>query len=148
VWYGGFFSGLAGAAYYIRRQKLSAWNAMDLVAPYLALAQAVGRIGCFMNGCCYGAPNRPVQLYAAGWLFAIFAILCFWRERRRFDGEIFLGYCMLYGVKRFLIEFFRIDNPRILSSLTMSQLLSVLLFIAALFVFIMKANGWKRRSSH
>jgi prolipoprotein diacylglyceryltransferase len=100
-----------------------------------------------MNGCCYATGSVPVQLYSSALLFAIFLILLLWRKARRFSGEIFLGYCVLYSVKRFLIEFIRVDNPRAIFGLTISQGLSVFLFAAALSIYILKVERWKKRSS-
>ena len=164
VWYGGFIGALAASAWFVRLRKLDFWNVSDLVAPYLALAQALGRVGCFLNGCCYGAvapagascvvafPQEgalryPTQVYSAILLLGIFVLLRLWQDRRRFAGEIFLGYCMLYAGKRFAIEFFRGDNPRIFAGLTMSQAISIVIFTAAAAVFISRSNRWKKEIS-
>ncbi len=160
VWYGGFVSGLIAMIVYVRMSKLSFWSVVDLVAPYVALAQCFGRIGCFLNGCCYGIkvapgfpiavtfppeldPRLPTQLISAAFLFLIFIVLVLWQNRRRFAGEIFLGYCVLYSSKRFIIEFFRGDNPRLFLGLTISQIISAGIFIAAVIVFTLKVKKWK-----
>ncbi len=165
VWYGGFLSALGAAVLYLRMAKLDFWSVMDLVTPYFALGQAFGRIGCLLNGCCYGLPSDPgcmlavrsvndptprypVQIYAAVALFLIFLILRVWQDRKNFTGEIALGYCALYSYKRFLIEFLRADNPRILFGLTMSQLISIAVLFMAIVTFLYKANQWKRKNSH
>jgi phosphatidylglycerol:prolipoprotein diacylglycerol transferase len=164
VWYGAFIAGLGASAVYIKKKRMDFWTAVDLAAPYIALAQAVGRIGCFLNGCCYGIEatpgplasfaqpsvcdtvlRYPAQLYSAASLLLIFAILRIWQDHRRFKGEIFLGYCMLYSSKRFLMEFVRGDNPRIFFNLTMSQLISCILLTASLATFIYMAAAWKKR---
>jgi len=62
-------------------------------------------------------------------------------------GEIFLGYCMLYSVQRFFIEFLRGDNGRFLFNLTFSQDMSIILFLAAGGVFSFRALRWKRNLS-
>ncbi|MFA6320761.1 MAG: prolipoprotein diacylglyceryl transferase [Candidatus Omnitrophota bacterium] len=160
VWYGGFVSGLIAMIIYVRMNKLSFWSVVDLLAPYAALAQGFGRIGCYLNGCCYGMkvgpefplavtfppeadPRLPIQLISAGALFLVFIILLIWQNRRRFAGEIFAGYCILYSSKRFIVEFFRGDNPRLFLGLTISQIISAVIFAAAITVFIMKAKQWK-----
>lgn len=164
VWYGAFILGLASSLVYMRMKRIDILQALDLAAPYIALAQAVGRMGCFLNGCCYGleAPDRfppavyaaydgcmrhPTQLYSAVMLLAIFVVLRIWHELRRFKGEIFLGYCMLYSVKRFAVEFLRGDVPRVFFDLTLAQLISAALFMAAasLFVYHHAALSWKKR---
>ena len=157
IWYGAFLAGLAAAAVYIKKKGMDFWTAVDLAAPYIALGQAIGRIGCFLNGCCYGietspgttlaeyVARHPVQLYSAASLLAIFVILRIWQDRRRFRGEIFLGYCILYSSKRFLMEFFRGDNPRVILGLTMSQAISIVILAVSVAVFAFLAVSWKKR---
>ncbi len=147
VWYGAFFAAIASSIVYINAKKMGFWNTMDLIAPYAALAQGFGRIGCFFNGCCYGSDGIPVQLYSSLLLVIIFLILRYWQDRRAFKGEIAAGYCILYSLKRFGIEFFRADNPRIFLGLTMSQIISLVVIIAALLIFIKKAHGWKEKDT-
>ncbi len=144
VWYGGFLSGLAAMIVYTGVNKLKFWDVVDLITPYIALAQSAGRIGCFLNGCCYGICNFPIQLVSSAVLFVIFIVLLLWQNRRRFAGEIALGYCVLYSSKRFIMEFFRGDNPKILYGLTMSQYVSAVIFIAGLAVFLYKVRQWKK----
>ncbi|MDD5137184.1 MAG: prolipoprotein diacylglyceryl transferase, partial [Candidatus Omnitrophica bacterium] len=161
IWYGGFILALAVVIIYVYLNNLDLWSVIDLIVPYVALAQAFGRIGCFLNGCCYGlkvAPDfpfavtfpceadarLPAQLISAGILFLIFIVLIKWQDRRRFGGEIFFAYCILYSLKRFIMEFLRGDNPRILAGLTMSQLISIFIFIAALMLFLYKRRLWKK----
>ena len=162
VWYGGFLSALISLIVYLKINKLNFWSVVDLLAPYVALGQAFGRIGCFLNGCCYGIkvapgfplavtfpceadPRLPSQLISAGLLFVIFLVLLAWQDHRRFGGEIFLGYCILYSVKRFAVEFLRGDNSKVLSGLTMSQIISAGIFVAALSIFMLRARQCRTR---
>jgi phosphatidylglycerol---prolipoprotein diacylglyceryl transferase len=164
VWYGGFLAALAAMVIYARRKGLGFLRAADFFVPYLALAQVFGRIGCFLNGCCYGieAPSgyplavifpydtisrHSTQIYAAFALIIIYIILRLWQERPHFTGEIFLAYCMLYSGKRFLIEFVRGDNPRVVLGLTLSQALSVAVFLVSLFIFIKKISEWNQSNT-
>ena len=163
AWYGGFVMALLASVWYVKKKKLDFWASSDFIAPYIALAQGFGRIGCFLNGCCYGieapagfplglalphdALRHPAQLYSASLLFAIFVILRVWQDKKRFDGEIFLGYCILYSIKRFSVEFLRGDNPRILLGLTLSQVISVFLLAVALLLFISRYRRWKKKIS-
>lgn len=161
VWYGAFIFGMIAAAWFVWKNRINFWTVADLFAPYLALAQSFGRIGCLMNGCCYGsaAPSGfmlsvifpgesicryPTQIFSALALLLIFAILRTWQKKRRFNGEIFLGYGLLYSVKRFSVEFFRGDNPKILHGLTISQLISVAVFVVCSGLFIYRYLKWKR----
>ncbi|MDD5174247.1 MAG: prolipoprotein diacylglyceryl transferase [Candidatus Omnitrophica bacterium] len=160
VWYGALISGMIIAAWFLKKNKISFWAAADLFAPYIALAQAFGRIGCFLNGCCYGsvAPagfmlnvifpgesvcRYPTQIFSAIGLLLIFVILRIWQKRRHFGGEIFLGYGLLYSIKRFGVEFFRGDYPKILYGLTISQLISVAIFVVCSSLFIYRRLKWK-----
>lgn len=161
VWYGGFLAGIAGAIWYIKINKLDFWAVSDLIVPYVALAQGFGRIGCYLNGCCYGVtaplsypfgvvfpgsmtPRHPTEIYSSLALILIFMILRAWQDLPHFKGGIFLGYCALYSLKRFYIEFLRGDNPKIICGLTLSQLISAFVFIMALAIFIYKGRQWKR----
>lgn len=131
VWNGGlsFHGGVAlallAALVYTRRYKLSYWKLADLFAPSLALAYAFTRIGCFLNGCCYGAPtslpwgvrfdecgiltplSHPTQIYAFLANVAIFLALIGLEKLKRKQGFIFVSYIGLYGVYRFFVEFLR-----------------------------------------
>lgn len=147
VWYGGFISAILASIVYIRKTRLNFWDGADLFVPYIALAQALGRIGCFLNGCCYGKDGIPAQIYSSIALFAIFVILRIWQDKRHFESEIFLGYCVLYSLKRFLMEFLRGDNPVILYGLTMSQIISVFVFFLSAAYLVYRAVQWKKRHS-
>ena len=156
VWYGGFAAAVLVSIWWTKRKGLDFWSVADLLAPYIALGQAFGRIGCYLNGCCYGIPapdnfifgdRHPAQIYSSIVLLVIFAALIKWQDVRRFKGEIFMGYCMLYSCKRFFMEFLRGDNPRIFHGLTISQLISAAVLLAALFIFKIKADEWRKKVS-
>lgn len=147
VWYGGFASAVIFSVLYCRIKGVDTWSVLDLVAPFLALAQAIGRIGCFLNGCCYGRGGHPAQLYSAAALALIFIILYVRQSARVFSGEVFLFYCMLYPAKRFFVEFFRGDNARIFAGLTLSQAISIPFFIAAVVLFAKRRTVWKKNAS-
>lgn len=165
VWYGAFLGALFALIAYIARNGLNFWTVADLIAPYVALAQGFGRVGCFLNGCCYGtttnvsyplaisypaetALRHPTQLYSAVLLFLIFLALRGWQDRKNFNGEIFLGYCVFYSAKRFAIEFLRGDNGRVVFGLTISQGISVFVFALAFLIFIYKGIEWQKKSSN
>lgn len=150
VWYGAFIAGLGSSAIYMKIKKMDFWASVDLAAPYIAMAQAIGRIGCFLNGCCYGVVMAdgslcPTQLYSAASLLLVYMVLRIWQDHRHFKGEIFIGYCVLYSLKRFLMEFIRGDNPRILLGMTISQVISCIVFALSLGTLIYMAAAWKKR---
>lgn len=140
VYYGGMAASFIGFYLYVRFTRLPFGACADFVIPYIALTHAFGRVGCFLNGCCYGKvchlpwavrfpslpePVHPVQLYEAVFNFALFGLLSWFYPRRRFPGEVTLLYLVLYPVGRFLLEFLRGDQAFFLDSLTVHQLLSL-----------------------
>jgi len=128
VFYGGFFMAVAAVFIYCRRYQLPLWRIMDICAPYTALGHALGRIGCFLNGCCYGRPHEtwgvvfpslqdniprlPTQLFESGINLILFVGLLFLRRRQHFAGQILWTYVFCYAVLRFILEFFRGDEIR------------------------------------
>ncbi|MGE5380133.1 MAG: prolipoprotein diacylglyceryl transferase [Methylocystaceae bacterium] len=150
MWYGGFFGGVLAAVGYIRWRHLNFWDMADLLAPYLALGYAIVRVGCFLNGCCYGVETHlpwgvvfpdvdnlhrhPTQLYSTGINLLIFWGLLKLYPRRTFKGEVFLAYLGLYSLYRFLIEFFRVNL--MIDGITVSQwiALGVVILSAGLYV--------------
>lgn len=144
-WFGGLILGVSSALFYLKKKKLPIYKTLDLIIPFLALGQALGRIGCLLNGCCFGKISQygiyfpvhklvliPTQLYSALVLLAIFIILRFLQDRPHKDGQIFFAYLLFYSTKRFFIEFLRADSPEFFLGLTLFQILSILIFIIAL----------------
>lgn len=131
VWTGGIsvhgaiVSGALFLWWYCRRHKLSFLEFGDICGPAFTLGYAVGRIGCFLNGCCYGKNGHPTQLYEMLALFGIFFLLKRIERRNPSPGTILLTYGLSYGVWRFLIEFLRGDNPPVAWGLTVFQLISL-----------------------
>jgi len=142
------------AFWYIRRHRLPFWQTCDVFAPGIALGHAIGRLGCLAAGCCYGKPTgmpwaitfhdpaaaanvgtplgvplHPAQLYeSVAELLILFLLVATERRGRAFAGRTFWLYMLLYGVSRFVIEFYRGD-PRgmVFDSLSTSQFISVVL---------------------
>ncbi len=132
VWHGGmvFYVGLLIGTVcvirYIRWRGMSIGVVLDLFAASLPLGHALARFGCFLAGCCYGAPaswgvtfpvlrdgtpRQPTQLYEAAACLALFGLFWALRNRpRRYDGRHFVGYLASYAVVRFLLEFLRADD--------------------------------------
>jgi len=136
VFQGGLVFGFLFALWYLKKHKLPAWKVGDIVAPALALAHAIGRLGCFSAGCCFGRecslpwgvtfkseyahnltgipidyPIHPTQLYEAILNFMNFLILFFILKRKKFDGQIFSLYLINYSIIRYFVEFYRGDHP-------------------------------------
>lgn len=153
TFYGGLLVDLLIALLFLRRHRIPLGEAFDLGAPAIALGYAVARLGCFLNGCCYGhftslpwgvdfgdGPRHPTQLYAALASLLIFFLLRRQEERKPFPGYLFLLYLSLYALYRFLVEFWR-ESPLVFSWLTQGQLASLFLGLAA---FSLLLFCWRR----
>ena len=158
VFYGGLIGGVTGAFIYIRHYKASAAQILECAAPAIPLAHGVGRVGCYLAGCCYGAPTDgplgviyppaslgappgvpllPTPLFEAGLNVLLCAALLCYVLRRPGKGYRALGlYLMAYAVERFTLEFWRGDAVRgFVLGLSTSQLISLLLLpVGLLFV--------------
>ena len=133
VWYGGLVLAVICGAAFLRIYRMPLLKTADLMMPYVALGQAIGRIGCFLNGCCYGKnPAMPTQLIESVAMFIVYLIL---RRRIPSNGRTFFLYLMLYSAFRFFIEFLRGDNMLAIMGLTFSQFISVIIFTAAVILW-------------
>lgn len=153
VFYGGFLIALLVSVILMRRWRLPWRKTADAFAPGVALGHAIGRLGCFSAGCCWGKPTTswigvhftakaseltgvpidsalvPTQLIEAAANFAIFGFLMWLRKRRAFEGQIIYSYMIIYGVVRFTIEFWRDDPRGQVLGLSTSQFISVIMFV-------------------
>jgi len=154
-WFGGLILGGSLGIAYLKYKRLPIFKIVDLIAPFVALAQSIGRIGCLLNGCCFGKISEygiyfpvqklvliPTQLYSSLLLILIFIILRFLQDKPHKEGSIFFSYLLLYSLKRFFVEFWRADNEIILLGLTLFQILSVIIFCISIFwlFFILKSK--------
>lgn len=154
VFYGGLVSGAIAVLAFIRRKKLNLARTADAIAPALAIGSAIGRLGCFTRGCCYGIPTslpwgvtytdvhsaaplgiavHPTQLYEFGYNVVIFGALWAFRKRASDDGFTFWLFLGLYGVFRFLVEFLRV-RPIIALGLGGSQIFSLAIVVVSIGV--------------
>lgn len=157
VFSGGVVAALAAGLVYGLRHRMPVFKTMDIFAPGLALGHAIGRLGCFAAGCCYGKPTdlpwgvtftnplasvagaplgvrlHPTQIYEFLVELFNFVLLVWLFRRKKFDGQIFGSYLFLYGVARYFLEFLRGDPDRgsVFNGLmTTTQLISILMVIA------------------
>jgi phosphatidylglycerol:prolipoprotein diacylglycerol transferase len=156
VYYGGFISAVIFIIVYARRTKKDFLKLCDFFCPVLTLGHAIGRIGCFFAGCCYGRHStllwsvvfmdknslavrgkhlHPTQLYESFGNFLLFLFLHFYSRRKNRVGVVFGIYLIAYAVLRFIIEFFRDDyrGPSFFC-FSISQVMSIFLFIIGAFV--------------
>ena len=149
IFYGGAITAFLGFWLMARKKKWPFWKTLDFLVPYGALTHAFGRIGCFLNGCCYGKacdlpwavrfPElsyavHPAQLYEAFYDLVLFTFLIQRRKRIRFEGEIGLLYFLLYGMGRYIIEFVR-EPSWVWMGLTSNQWLSIVIIVTAFILF-------------
>jgi len=183
VYYGGFIGGFIAVALLIRYYKLSFWKVADAFAPALALGQFFGRQGCFSAGCCWGKETHlpwgvhfteaghentgvpvygadgsdlflhPTQLYESFAMLAVFGILIYLHRKKRFDGQVLIGYMILYPIVRFIIEFVR-DDPRgdflgltTVTGLSTSQIISLIVAAGAVIFMIYRLRNAKSLQS-
>lgn len=159
AWFGGVIFGSLSAVIFIKNKKLSILKVSDLIIPFIALGQAIGRIGCLLNGCCYGRESAygiyfqvfdqyliPTQLYSSLLLLLIFFILRFIQKRKHAIGLVFAAYLFLYPIKRFFIEYLRNDTPRIYYGLTIFQVLSLVMFVISILIFAIIFRNKNKKS--
>jgi phosphatidylglycerol:prolipoprotein diacylglycerol transferase len=137
VFYGGLIAAVAVGFWYMRRHQLPTWPTFDAFAPGIALGHAIGRLGCFAAGCCWGKPTNlpwgvtftnplaallvgtplgvrlhPTQIYEMLVELANFFLLTWLLRRKKFNGQVIGAYMFVYGFARFFLEFLRDDPDR------------------------------------
>lgn len=167
---GAVIGGLLALYIFARRRKLDFAFWLDVVAPALALGQAIGRWGNFFNQELYGSPStlpwaiqinpenrlpgyedeatyHPLFLYESLWNFGIVALLL-WLGRkyddRLFNGDLFLIYLITYPLGRFLLEFLRLDPSRV-GGININQTIMLLVALTAAGVLVWR--HWKNRKT-
>lgn len=166
VFYGGFIGAGLTTVFYLKKHAMPLWKTLDILAPSLAVGHFLGRLGCFSAGCCYGKechlpwavtfshpeslaptgiPLHPTQLYSAANNLIIFAFLWFFRSRKKFDGQIFWLYVLVYGITRSVIEIFRGDfrGEFLFGVISVSQTIGIsfALTAAVMLVIFKKKNN-------
>ncbi len=137
-----------------RRFKFSYFG--DLIAPGIILAQAIGRVGCTLNGCCYGVesntpysiiytnpnsygplgvPILPTQVFEIGYDLILFGLLLAVKGKLKGEGSLFLLYFALYGAWRFGIEYIRDGSP-FLFGMHQAQLIGLIIMLITIPLFI------------
>jgi phosphatidylglycerol:prolipoprotein diacylglycerol transferase len=169
-YYGGFIFAVAFGLYYVYKHRLPLWRVTDLAGYAIPQGLFWGRMGCFLNGCCFGKvtdsafgvvfpkggaawrhqrdlkllasptaaalPVHPTQLYSALLNLLIFVVVYFGiRPRKRFDGQVFWWFAILYAISRSVVEVFRDDDRGVLAGLiSTSQLISVPWLVLAIYM--------------
>lgn len=127
---GGLLLGMGIVFFVARARGIPFLKLMDVSAPGATIGYAIARVGCFLNGCCFGRPTElpwgvnfplgslahshfpsqhihPTQLYALLAMLAAFGVIVRFWPQRRYDGHVFFWWLVIYGLYRFSVEFLR-----------------------------------------
>jgi len=162
--YGAVLGALLAVLIYCWVKKISFWLIGDVIAPGAILGQAIGRIGCLINGCCYGLstslpwgvvytnpgsycpldePFQPTQIYHLIWNLIGFGILWSLRRRLKPQGSLFLLYLALYAAGDLSIRFLRVGEP-FLFGLQQAQLIGIIVLVVTVPWLIIRM--WRSRA--
>jgi len=148
VFYGGLLGGLLGGAIYCKLRHIPFWFTCDLAIVPLSLTYAIGRLACFLNGCCYGKVcelpwavlmngerRHPTQLYASLWEVMTLLILLSFGRRLKEPGRLTGLWLILHSIGRVLMENFR-DDPRgeMINGFSLATWISAVLFVAGVIL--------------
>ncbi|MEM6829323.1 MAG: prolipoprotein diacylglyceryl transferase [Bacteroidota bacterium] len=160
VVYGSLIFAIPLVVWYFRKYKWPVWPMLDRVAISACLIHGTGRLGCFFAGCCHGVeadvpwavtfvnvgskaplhtPLHPTQLYSSGMIYGILMILLMFKRHKRFEGQLFFMYIILYAIGRAVIEIYRGDEERgyvIDNVLSHSQFISVIVIAIVAWVYV------------
>ncbi len=156
--HGGLILGFLTAIILCRLWNVRPMNLLDLVAPAIAIAQSIGRWGNYFNSEAHGGPTNlpwgilvdgqkvhPTFLYESIWCFLLFIILIIVDNNRKFEGQTFLLYGILYSVERFFVEGLRTDSLMI-GPLRQAQVFSAAVFVLFLILYIILRRKSKYRN--
>jgi phosphatidylglycerol:prolipoprotein diacylglycerol transferase len=165
--YGAVLGTALGIWIYSRFAKVQFGYLADVLAPGIILAQAMGRVGCTINGCCYGTettlpwaiiynhPNalaplgvstHPTTVYEIIYLLIIFGVVLGLRNRLKPDGSLFMVYLSLYSVWRLGIDFLREGTP-FLFGLHQAQVIGIITLAIIIPVLILRTRWVKREAT-
>ena len=170
VFFGGAVTAIVALLIYLKKKKLPVLPTADFFIVALPIGHAIGRVGCFLAGCCYGKPTdlpwgvtftdphslvapqylgttplHPTQLYEVAANLILFFVLQYYYEKTHKNGAVLAAYIIGYCVIRFVIEFFRGDfRGEYLWGLSPSQLIAVL----AIAVTLAAMRFLKKDASH
>lgn len=161
---GGVILALISASLFFYFKRINPWPLLDAMMPMFALGLGIARIGCFLNGCCFGLPHEgflgiifppdsgagfqfpdtaliPTQLYSSLAGFAILGIVLISERYMKFEGHSFWLTIILYSIWRFIIDFYRYYEDSMIFTVigstrfTRNQLLTALLFVISIVAY-------------
>jgi len=162
--YGGLIFGMGYLIFYAKRKHLSVTAVLDSLAPGFLVGHAIGRVGCLLNGCCYGpattAPfpwgvhfvgtfgnHEPAQVYDLLMTLAGCGLLLLVERRGWRNGQAYSAALAVYGISRFIYEFWRAGVTSAYlagTSITEAQAVAILLTVVGVAGFVFYA----RKASH
>lgn len=157
--YGGIIGGAITTLIFCKLKNIKLLNMFDMLVPYLALGQAIGRWGNFINGEAHGTATtsmfrmgivengiytevHPTFLYESIADILIFGVLIYLKKHRKYEGQLTVVYLLLYSIVRAVIEGLRTDSL-MLGNIRISQLISLIIFIGVVFILIYKKKKVK-----
>lgn len=162
---GGFLLALLVVYIFSLRKKIPILRLFDVLAPGLSIGYAIARVGCFLNGCCFGVPTRwpwglifppdalayltfphvhihPTQLYSLFSMLIVFGLIVYLWKNRKYDGQIFFIWLILYAVYRFTVEFFRFCPPELyVLGLDPGQVIALGMFLAGVIGLVVMGRA-------
>lgn len=162
VFLGGLIFCLISGLIFAKYKKINFSDWADFFTPLFSLAHALGRIGCFFSGCCFGsqcavpwsyAGRHPTALYSAAGELVIFFLLLLIEKKQvyKFSGGLFAKWLLLHSLLRFYVEYFRDDfrglfiRLPLLGLLSISQIISLIIIICCLVFFYSKRKALKNK---
>lgn len=172
--YGGVILAVLGMYVYCRAKGLSVLEVFDFFSPTLGLGIAITRIGCFLNGCCFGTPTdlpwgvsfpkgsipyyvfgdahlHPAQLYSSLYGLLLFMLLHFMMKRRKFNGQLIAIMFMVEAAFRYVIEYVRyyeaeMHFPLLGMEPTYNHIISIGLFLLGAIIYLTQMNKSRREA--
>ncbi len=157
--HGGLLFGLGAAVILCAIWKLRPFNVLDLAIPSIALAQSIGRWGNYFNSEAHGGPTdlpwavtidgigyHPTFLYESIWCLLLFFLLIYVDDHRKFQGQTFLLYGILYSLERFFVEALRTDSL-MLGPFKQAQVLSLLIILIFSVIYVVLYRHWKKSTA-
>ncbi len=161
VFYGSLLTAIPVMLWFFKKNKIPTLGMLDVMAMVTCIVHGFGRIGCFNAGCCYGKPTQsflgvvftdpacqaqplntplhPTQLYEAGLIFLLLIVLVILDRNKKFDGQVFLIYLIIYAAGRSVLELFRGDLQRgfvVQNMVSNSQFISLIVIVAAIYFYV------------
>lgn len=160
VFFGALLACIPAMLWYFKKIKAPMLGMLDIMAGVACIVHGVGRFGCFFAGCCHGLPTdvawavtftnpqcsarplntplHPTQFYEIAWITLVFIVILLVQQKKKFDGQLFLLYLILYSIGRSIIEIYRGDGERgfVFGPISNSQFFSALVIAAAIYFYL------------